>query len=528
MRLNYDIIIRNKMPKMSSKNENQKEIKESAKTAASVTPKVNEATARAKIEGRKAVKVAEVKGELKGLRSSISVNENEVLYKFSAQEKSKIEKALRLNFANLSDKQIKAKIANLSIDKLEKAEDLEKGTGARIFAMLIEGKIEKPLELGYKFKKGNKFRINFHGNEEAEDNYGMRTFFKHQPEVRQVKLSQKNQRGKGREGIATRRTLDGNFYFDDGSYAPIFSNTEIEVIKVWTPQELTDYKNTSTSYKIGKNTRVINKQDKTFYRQNYSFTAPKPSNLKRAEDYWKLIDATVNKPKRLNAIPIVDRKEFVPQSQIEKTFYKKWDEIMAINDPQKLIEMKDEIVMRANDPLIIVPEESRGTRLRSGAALRWALFKRHAQLKGYKAYVGSGYRNAKHQEKIWYRNLARRMRENPHLSRAQVESLNSRYVARPGRSHHNTGGAIDLSIFKNGKKIEGQKFRQSRASYNYALKTGDLSRLRGESRKAIEVRQFLDKELLASHFLSRNYYAETWHWSVDYRKNSGRYIYSNV
>lgn len=504
----------------------QKETKESQQKHPSLKPKAAADTVKASIEGKKAAQRAKVKVGLKDLKDGISGKSTKEILAFTSNDKKLLEKAFGESVSSLNKEKILKKISDFSIDKLEKAEDLQNGIGAKIFA---------DIEIGYKFKKGDKIKINFHGNEDAEDKYGMRTFFKHQPEIRQVKITQKNRRGKGREGIATRRGLDGNFYFEDGSYAPIFSGTEIEIEQVFTAQELEDYKKTASSYKVDKSTRRISREDQAFYRKQYAFVPPNPKDAKAVKEYWQQIDNSTNKPKRENAPRTLPGAEYIPANQLEKQFKEKWDQIMSINDKLQLWNMRDEILFRENDPIVRVPGERAGMRLRSAAALKWALFKKYSELSGYKVYISSSYRSAKTQERLWYNGLARRKRmmrqKYPNASEAEIHgkalALNRRYVAPPGRSHHNTGGAIDLSVYKNGKKIQMHKFRGSRDQHTRAL-AGDMSGLSSADRVAIETRQFLDKELGASHFLGVNYHAENWHWNTDKDPNTGQYIYRNV
>ncbi|MFC1810327.1 D-alanyl-D-alanine carboxypeptidase family protein, partial [Patescibacteria group bacterium] len=418
---------------------------------------------------------------------------------------------------------------------LKKAEDLVKGTGARVFAKLITAKGAKNIDYGYKFKQKDKIKINFYKNEDAEDHYGMKTLFKHQPEIKQVKIKQFSARGKGRNGLATRRGLNGNFYFADGSYAPIFHDTEVEVVKVLTAQELAKYKKTASSYKFGKSTRRISKQDQTFYRKKYGFVPPNPKDKKAVNEYWNLIDNSYDKGKRLKAARTVPRGKFVPKNQLEKQFYKQWDKIMKITDRLYLWNLRDTILFRANDPIVKVPGERRGMRLRSAAALRWALFKRYAELSGYKVYITSAHRSTARQKKLWFWGLSKRMRmmrqKYPNASEAYIKklatALNARYVARPGKSHHNTGGAVDIAIWKGKKRITMHKFSQYKKRHAKAL-AGNLKGLSSKDKKAIRARQFLDKTLQASHFLGTNYHAETWHWNIDKDSTTGKKVYRNV
>lgn len=522
---------------MGEKNK-PKEKKEKTQKQPSLKPKAAIDTAKGKLEGRQAAQRAKVKAGLKQLKERISRAPSGKPFSLTTKDKQLLEKAFKESLSKLNEEQIKKKLANYSITRLEKAEELQKGASARVFAKLIEATKENPIDFNYKYKKGDKIRINFQGNEDAEDSFGMRTLFKHHPEIREVKLVQKNKRGKGREGIATRRGLDGNFYFADGSYAPIFSGSEIEIVKVFTNQELENYKKTASTYTVGRTKRSISKKDQAFYRKQYAFVPPNPKDKKAVEAYWKQIDNATNKPARQTAPRVISSKEYVPKSQIEKQFKAKWEEIMRINDKEKLIQMSKEIVFRANDPIVRVPGERAGMRLRSAAALRWALFKRHAALSGYKVYISSGYRSVKHQEKLWYWGLAKRKRmfrkKYPNASEAEIHrkavSLNRRYVAPPGKSHHNTGGAVDISIYKNGKKIQMHKFtrQNSRAQYNHALTTGDLSALSSKNKKALRARLFLENTLKASAFLGTNYINETWHWNIDKDPRTRRSVYRNV
>lgn len=469
------------------------------------------------------------------------------------QNIKKLEKAFDEDFSNLNEEQIIAKISTFSIEKLEKAELEVAGTGAILFARLKEGETLNPISYGRKFKEGEKLVIKF-PSKESEDHYGMRTLFKNQPQIRKIRITQHGPRGNNKEGMAVRHSWNGNFYFTEGPYkgryAPIFSDTEIEIIDVWDTNERKTAKKGYFIFEFGKDKkdkRGINEEDIDFFRDQYGFEPPSDdlnsvkTNVKKQlalwHEYFKKIDEGTERkyekrPKRQRK-PKYQKQEFIPRSQLEEQFYTKWREIEQINNPERLMSMVEEITMRPNDPMVLVPGERRGTRLRSGAALRYALFKRYAELKGIEVSISSSFRSTEHQRRLWNKGLAKRMaklrKRYPGISykslRRKAIRLNRRYVAPPGRSHHNTGGAVDLRFYEKetGRKIEMHKFRNERKAYNYALRTRDLSRLSQNDRLAIKTRIFLEDELNISHFLGVNYYAENWHWNVD-----GRKIYRNV
>lgn len=507
-----------------------KETKE--RTKIPKTPDIKRAkqtTETTKKHGLRKIPVAQAKRALKTLRLKLAKGANELI--FSAKELPKIEKALGLPLSKLDKKTLRYRIKMLTVEELERAESIEAGTGARLFTTLEKNNKKEPVPLGCKFQKNDKITVHFRNNEVAEDNYGMRHLFKTQPEIRKVYIKQSSKRGKGREGIATRRSLNGNFYFADGSYAPIFTGTEIEVTQVFTKAELDSYKKNSTVYNVGSGKKRYMPTTEAKQYSGYYGIVPPPTtkDIKKNKEYWNKINGTdySQSPRKRS---MVKAKEYIPRNEREKQFFSKWREIMSTNSKQKLIDMKDEITLRPDDPIVHIPNERRGMRLRTGAALRYALFKQHAELVGHRITITSSYRSAKLQAKLWYRGLARRMREfrqkYPHLSNREVErratAENRRFIAPPGRSHHNTGGAVDIRV--SDKPM--YKFRGSRGKYNRALRTGNLSGLSGKDRKAVDTRIYMDRVLLASHFLGTNYFRETWHWNID--RQNGRNVYRNV
>ncbi|MBD3156238.1 hypothetical protein GF369_00255, partial [Candidatus Peregrinibacteria bacterium] len=330
--------------------------------------------------------------------------------------------------------------------------------------------------------------------------------------------------------IATRRGLDGNFYFADGSYAPIFSGTKIEVLRVFTSEELTKYKREAVAYNTGNQKRYIQKKEADQFTGSYGIAPPPTTqDIKKNKEYWDTLDNTdyARKPRTRST---VRSTEYIPRNEREKQFLGQWREIMSITSKQHLIDMKNDIILRPDDPIVHVPDERRGTRLRSGAALRYALFKRYAELSGHKVQITSAYRSTKLQRKLWYRGLAKRMKKfrekYPHLSPREIKrraiAQNRRFVAPPGRSHHNTGGALDIRI----SGMQMYKYRGSRSAYRRALQTGNLAGISGNDRKAVQTRIHMERTLRASYFLGTNYYRETWHWNVD--RQGRRDVYDNV
>lgn len=492
--------------------------------------KLAEAT---KKQGLHKIPVIKARIALKALKAKLSQSpKKSAEVTFTAKEFQQIEKALGMSLSRLDKKTLKYRIKMLTIEELEKAENALPGSGARIFTLIEKEGKKEPTPLGYSFKKGDKITVHFRDNEIAEDNYGMRHLFKQQPEIRQVKIKQTSKRGKGREGLATRRSLDGNFYFADGSYAPIFTGTEIEVVKVFSQTQLDNYKKTAVAYDVGKgHRRYMSRQGAEQIAGYYGITPPPTTkDIKANQEYWRTVDGT-DYSQSSKKKSTVRAQEYIPRNERERTFLSKWNEIMAIKDKQRLIDMKDEIPILPDDPIVHVPDERRGIRLRIGAALRYALFKRYAELNGRRISITSSYRSAKLQTKLWYRGLARRMRKYrqryPNKSPREIEKLaraeNARFVAPPGRSHHNTGGAVDIHV----SGISMHKYRGSRARYYRAVQTGNLRGFSEANREAVRTRIYMDRVLMASHFLGTNYYRETWHWNIDPKVN-GRYVYRNV
>jgi len=485
-------------------------------------------TATIKQKGLRRAAIKSSKVALEALRSNLQTSN---FLSFSAKELPRIEKALNLKLKGLDQKTLAYRIKMLEVEELEKAETIEAGTGARLFAILKRNNKKESVQLGYKFKEKDKITINFRKNDVAEDNYGMRHLFKKQPEIKQVRIKQINSRGKGREGIATRRSLDGNFYFSDGSYAPIFTGTEIEVIQVFSKTQLNKYKKNSTKYNIGHGEkRYLPHSEADQYHKYYGIVPPQTTqDIKKNQEYWKRLGGT-DYSQSSHKRSIVSTTDYLPKNERERQFISKWREIMQITSLQELIDMRNQITLLPDDPIVIIPGEKRGMRLRYGAALRYGLFKRYAEIKRHRVSLISSYRSAKLQSKLWYRGLAKRMRKYkllyPRKSAQEIEKLaiaeNRRFLAPPGKSHHNTGGAADIRI----SGLDTHKYRDSKQKYLRAVRTGTISGVTRNNKRALETVLYMNDQLKASYFLGTNYFRETWHWNID--KRNGKSIYKNV
>ncbi|MBN1494159.1 D-alanyl-D-alanine carboxypeptidase family protein [Candidatus Peregrinibacteria bacterium] len=206
-------------------------------------------------------------------------------------------------------------------------------------------------------------------------------------------------------------------------------------------------------------------------------------------------------------------------NELSPNFNTAYNQIGDIRDPEKLIRLKNQIVLSPNDRLITLPDE-KSIKLRSGAALRYKCFKQYCKIKGYEIRISSGYRSAERQMRIWQNALKK------YGSATEAQ----KWAARPGKSHHNTGGAIDIYIAKtpDGVKMPMYKFRGSKAMMYRALNDDNYyNSLPLHMQKAVSRRLFLDQNLMASHFLGQNYTKENWHWNID-RDENGRDVYQNV
>ena len=521
---------------MSGKDKQKpKEASEIKTSKPSLLREITEKTKKVKEKARRQLTIARTKSELSHLKEQITGISKPDVFSFSIEETRKLENAFGSRFSRMDKATIAYNIRMLTVDKLEEAENKLPGSGARLFAILEKDGKEEPVPLGYKFKEKDKLKIHFRKNDEAENSYGMRHLFKNQPEIRKVKIKQTSSRGKGREGIATRKGLDGNFYFPDGSYAPIFTGTEIKIVQVFTKDQLEKYKKNSVAYDTGEgNKRYITpKEAKDIHRYYGIVPPPTQKDKKQNREYWRTVDATdYSQSSGSKKRRILTELKYIPRNERERMFISKWREIMRTNSPQQLIEMRDEIaIMSPDDPIVIIPGEIAGMRLRYGAALRYALFKRYAEIKGHRVSLTSSYRSTKSQERLWYRGLARRIRKyhrlypnkSPREIRKMALAENRRWVAYPGKSHHNTGGAVDIRI----SNLPMRKYRGSKRDYERAMKTGDLSGIKNKKdRKALETVLYMNRELKASYFLGTNYFHETWHWNID--KKDGRTIYRNI
>lgn len=68
--------------------------------------------------------------------------------------------------------------------------------------------------------------------------------------------------------------------------------------------------------------------------------------------------------------------------------------------------------------------------------------------KGIKVKVSSSYRSVEHQRDLW----------NKALKKYGSVKAARKWVAPPGKSNHNHGVALDVSMYKNGKKISQREF----------------------------------------------------------------------
>lgn len=73
-----------------------------------------------------------------------------------------------------------------------------------------------------------------------------------------------------------------------------------------------------------------------------------------------------------------------------------------------------------------------------------------AKHKGIRVEVLSAYRTVEHQQRLW----------NQALKKYGSVALARRWVAPPGRSRHNFGQAIDIHMYRNGRKISQKEFDQ--------------------------------------------------------------------
>jgi len=242
------------------------------------------------------------------------------------------------------------------------------------------------------------------------------------------------------------------------------------------------------------------------------------AKLKDQKDQRKDLAADAGLPGAPSAPkPSEDKKKGseAPKEAIQGgKFIEQWNFIKTINDPNQLLGMRDSAELKPNDPIVRIPDES-NIKLREGAALRYGLFKQYAKLKGYKIDLSYGYRSIAQQTVIWERTL-----------RANGGDVKKawKWAAPPGRSHHNTGGAIDLIVHgPDGKKVDMHRYRGSKAAFDRAVETGDMGGIAANDRIAVETKRFMDNELKASYFLGENYHAENWHWNID-----GKKVYKNV
>lgn len=385
-------------------------------------------------------------------------------YKFTDTEKSGLEKAFNIKIAkNATNESIKKTVSGFSAENLIKANKKNAGTLMLLFAHSIDRQekidVYKKMGLGSKFETGQPVEINLNLCPDAYRRIGLKALTSNQPGI--TRLYVKNlEKGKGKSGYAV-RGADGHFYWEDTkTYAAIYWAiiTPMEILskadlkKKGLPTQA-DWDNMTSSSRRG-----FSKKTATERRT----TAPTRPGKKLALD---------NTPSKKDLTRFPQGVESADKPMTRAEFQKQCELIKQVTSIDRLISMRKEVRFHPRDPLVEIP--GTGKKLRAPVALCHVLYRRYLELLSaktgnrYELGISSGYRDADLQAKLWntgYRKRLAQIQQNhptwPHERlHAAASAENSEWVAPRGSSPHNTGGAQDIYINENGKRLTSFKFK---------------------------------------------------------------------
>ncbi len=442
---------------------------------------VDHTTRATRKKGAEAVTKARMKLHRKRLKGEIShpsgTKENDWEYRFTDLEREKFKKAFGISIKeNATDKSIKRIINELSAEQLIRALKKQPGVLTKLFGKSIFRKdkldIYRDMKFGSKLELGKPTEINLHLCEAAYKRLGLKALTARQPGI--TKIYVKNlEKGKGRSGYAI-RGADGHFYWEDSKkYAAIYWAI-ITPVKILTKAELkekglpteTDWDNMLNTTRKGFSNKSNVRTLKRLTRKGGIRSIRTRGYVKAPRRELALDNSPVKKPK------LPSTGEYADKPMIKAEFLRRWNEIKKINSMAKLIAMRKRLKRHPHDSLVEFPG-SEGQKLRAPVALCHGMYKRYLQLLSkktgikYTFYLGSGYRDAAKQARLWNIGYGRRFtafqKKHPTWSYERLHKVtaaeNSKWVAKGGTSPHNTGGAQDIIITENGRKLTGFKFK---------------------------------------------------------------------
>jgi hypothetical protein len=473
-------------------------------------------TARLRKTGKKAVMLARMKLHFKRLQGEIDQPKGTSLenwdYKFTDTDRAKLKKALGISLRkNASNETIVQNIGALSLDQLLFAQKKEKGSLGRLFGRSITRKKNKdeykPMAYREKFELGKSVEINLKSNQAAYDKFGLKAFTAYQPDLQEMYVYNLDP-DKGRHGTAV-RGKDGHFYWKDtGGYAAIYwailTPTEFltkKQLKDYGIEEEPDWDNMTCDTNTGFVSRVPKRKLQVLKRSSVKTpagTGKTPKYAKKQVRAKAAAPTTVKKtaPGYIQRTPtpapppsVLPRgREKLPNGPLGKVeFRKRWAEIKKITNKENLWKYRQKLRMHPRDPLVVVPGTSKY--LRSVTALYFGIYQQYLRIlsketgKKLRVYLGSGYRSKKTQQGMWDRRYPGKLRKNrakfPNLPEHKIASMTKaqlqQWMAFPGGSPHNTGGAMDVSIVEDGKYLTGFKFKLQSEYYKVGRKTLWLS-----------------------------------------------------
>ncbi|MFC1655644.1 D-alanyl-D-alanine carboxypeptidase family protein [Patescibacteria group bacterium] len=527
----------------------RKGIVDLVKKVSSLLKNVDETTQATRKKGSEAVVKARIKLHRQRLKGTIQHPEGTKRsnweYQFTAPEKEKFKKAFGVAIKkNATGKSIKRTVSGLSAEQL--IEGLKKQPGAlrRLFGRSISRHdkldIYRDMKFGSKYKLGEPTEINLNLCGAAYRSIGLKALTARQPGI--TKLYVKNlEKGKGKSGYAV-RGADGHFYWEDSKgYAAVYWAvltptkilTKAELKKKGLPIE-TDWDNLINTSRTGF-TRSQKAETGRIPTQKREAGRVGPRKRTKAPRKKLALDDAPSKKLRLPSTG-----EYADKPMRRAEFLRQWREIKKVNSMAELIAMRKRLKRHPRDSMVEFPG-SGGQKLRAPVALCHGMYKRYLQLLSaktgnrYEFHIGSGHRPAAKQAR-WYkigldRRYAKLKKKHPKWSEARLlkaaHAENRKWVAPGGGSPHNTGGAQDVAITENGKRLTSNRFRfngrwtrydkvmcyiKPRTVYNLALLDEDKRKTKSEQMENYQFRFFTDliKQAAEKKLSSRSIKRRIW------------------
>lgn len=131
--------------------------------------------------------------------------------------------------------------------------------------------------------------------------------------------------------------------------------------------------------------------------------------------------------------------------------YKDYQDLSFIGTVGRLINQAKNDIVAFSDRIINTRfKDSNGNtvKVKEESAILLNTLHNVASQRGVKIQINSAYRSVEHQEKLW----------NQALKKYGSVSVARKWVAPPGHSQHNKGYALDVAMYRNGKRISQSEF----------------------------------------------------------------------